>query len=638
MCGIVGYVGTQPLLPLLVESLQQLEYRGYDSAGVSFFNPTTGRIETHKATGKLVNLKNLVQNHPAYQPLPNAPVQVGIGHIRWATHGSPTQLNAHPHTSQNGLVTLVHNGIIDNFSVLKEALLAKGYVFHSETDSEVVAHLLEDLLKQGHTMPQALVQLQAQLEGAYALTILHANEPDTLYALRHKAPLVVGVGQAAGEFWVASDVVALVSHTNQVLYLDDGQMVSLSHGASGLTLYNAAGEVLTPTLERIQTGPLTIDKQGYKHFMLKEIYEQPSVLRRVLGQRLLGPAAPIALFNESKFAPEAQTGQPPAPIAPLLQGVQRLVILGCGTSYNAGLVAKYFMEGLVGLPIEVESAGEYRYRNGVVTPQTLVVAISQSGETADTLEALRKAKSGGCKTLVLTNRPDSLMAREADAVLDVRAGVEVSVCATKSFVAQMATLFLLGMYWAEQLNSASMELLTTLKEELVRLPVLMEQTLAHTEPCQRLATTYGSTRSMLFMARGIQYPAVLEGALKLKEISYIHAEAYSGAELKHGPIALLDEHMPVLAVLAQGPVFEKMLANCQEAKARHAKVVALTNAPLGAEQSTLFDAVVEYPLCHELLSPLLSSLPLQLLAYYTAEYLGKDVDQPRNLAKSVTVE
>jgi glutamine---fructose-6-phosphate transaminase (isomerizing) len=557
-------------------------------------------------------------------------IQVGIGHIRWATHGAPTVANAHPHHGQQGEVVLVHNGIIENFADLKQELQGQGCVFHSQTDTETVAHLVEETLKNtGHDFISAIAQVRKTLHGAYALTMMHKQAPGKLYVARQQAPLVIGVGQ--GEYWVGSDVVALVPYTNQIIYLEDGQYaeISVDHG---VRLYGPDDTPLDVTLHTIQTGPLTVDKKGYKHFMLKEIYEQPDVVRNALLERLSGIESTVQLANDSPVPEKATTT-----LSQLCEQVNRIVIIGCGTSYNAGMVAKYLIEELVRIPVAVEAAGEYRYRTPVLDAQTLVVAISQSGETADTLEALRMAIREGAKTIALTNRPDSTMAREVDAVVNVRAGVEISVCATKSFVAQIIALYLLAMLMCEARHLAA-DALTTLKKALFELPTQMEAALSSTEAVQKLARQYGNTHSMLFIARGIAFPVALEGALKLKEISYIHAEGYSGAELKHGPIALLDEHMPVLSLLAQGSVLDKMLSNCQEAKARAAQMIAVTNAPIPNGYETTFDDVLYYPACHEWMAPLLSSIPLQLFSYFTAEFLGKDVDQPRNLAKSVTVE
>ena len=632
MCGIVGYLGNREIARLLLESLRTLEYRGYDSSGIAIFNKASQDINIYKATGKLQNLVDVLPTDLMVEP-PNQGLQIGIGHIRWATHGAPTVENAHPHHGHHGEVVLVHNGIIENFAELKTDLQAKGYVFNSETDTETVAHLLEDILKASHqAFLPAVAELRRRLHGAYALTMMHKQAPGKLYVARQQAPLVIGVGQQ-GEYWVASDVVALVSYTNQIIYLEDGQYAELSQ-EEGVKLFDAENQAIAPKIHTIQTGPLTIDKKGYKHFMLKEIYEQPDVVRNALLERITSEASPVFIANDTPMPEKEATS-----IASLVQDVKRVIIIGCGTSYNAGMVAKYLIEELVRVPVEVEAAGEYRYRNPVVNGDCLVIAISQSGETADTLEALRLAIREGAKTIALTNRPDSTMAREVDAVINVRAGVEVSVCATKSFVAQIVALYLVGMLMCEQKQAAEkIAQLPALKKALLQLPILMEALLSNVEALQKLARKYGHYTSMLFIARGVGFPAALEGALKLKEISYIHAEGYSGAELKHGPIALLDESMPVVCLMSDGSVYDKMLSNCQEAKARSAKMIAVTNKNMPSGYENTFDDVVLYPACNEWVAPLLGSIPLQLFSYYTAEFLGKDVDQPRNLAKSVTVE
>lgn len=633
MCGIVGYLGKKAPVPLLVQSLKQLEYRGYDSSGLAVLDGETAGFFLVKAEGKLSNLEAKL-NGKAATAEGNGNLQVGIGHIRWATHGAPNHENAHPHPGHTGEIMLVHNGIFENFIQLRQSLIAEGVTFLSQTDTECASHLLEsNACKHPDNFMEAFRQSLHQLKGAYALCFMRKDAPNKLYVAKYQAPLVIGLGE--GEMMVASDTVALAPLTEHFIFLKDGQYAEISiaeNNVDGVRLFNLDGTPAELVVERLQTEALTIDKRGFKHFMLKEIYEQPDVLRNSLYGRLLSSELPIALLED-----EASIG-----LARQLKEVNRIVILGCGTSYNAGLVAKYFLEALVRLPVEVEAAGEFRYRNPVLDERTLVLAISQSGETADTLEAVKQAKQCGVKTLIITNRPESTMARVGDAVLAVRAGVEVSVCATKSFTAQLVVLYLLGLYLSEHRQSADSELLTHLKHELVRLPSILEQVLATVcEPLQAMAKQYGTVRDMIFIARGIQYPVALEGALKLKEISYIHAEGYSGAELKHGPIALLDANMPVLAVLAEGPLLEKMISNCQEAKARDAKLIGIISRnreeilhlPEG-----LFDSLLEIPATHELLSPLLTTVPLQLLSYYIAEYLGKDVDQPRNLAKSVTVE
>lgn len=635
MCGIVGYLGHKAPVPLIVNSLRHLEYRGYDSAGVAYLDDEN-LLQVYKASGKLMNLENILPGEVFVQGRGmgengNGHRHIGIGHIRWATHGAANDVNAHPHTGTRNEIALVHNGIIENFYELRKELQEKGQVFRTETDTESVVQLLEYLSQEEADFGKVILKALSKLQGAYALTVISKKHPDRLYAARNQAPLVVGVGQDADghpEYIVASDAVAIVQHTNQLIYLKDGEIAEIS--PNGVRIVNLEGQVVEPVLETISTDPLTIDKKGYKHFMLKEIYEQPDVVRNSLTGRLQSVHQPIWLVGNT---PEKQ-----AAFEQHLDAVERVVIIGCGTSFNAGMVGKYFIEELVQLPVEVDAAGEFRYRNPFVSPKDLVITISQSGETADTLAALRLARQKGAKVLTLTNREDSTMSREADFVMPVRAGVEVSVAATKSFTAQVTALYLLGIALAERRKACSAERIEALKAELLKMPAKIEQVLSGTEPIQALARKYGSARDVLFIARGVNFPVAMEGALKLKEISYIHAEGYSGSELKHGPIAMLDSNIPVVSVLTAGTVFEKMISNCQEAKAREARVIGISNAPVSAGIADTFEDIVMIPECEELLSPLLTTLPLQLLAYYMAEFLGKDVDQPRNLAKSVTVE
>ncbi len=634
MCGIVGYLGQKSPVPLIVDSLRTLEYRGYDSAGVAYLDDES-LLHVYKASGKLLNLEGILPNELRLPTLPaesvNGHRNIGIGHIRWATHGAATNVNAHPHTGSRQEIALVHNGIIENFYELRQELQAKGHQFVSETDTESVVQLLEHLAETETDFSKVILKALQKLQGAYALTVISKKFPNHLYAARHQAPLVVGVGKDQNgndEYIVASDAVAIVNHTNRLIYLKDGEIVEIS--PAGLRIMNLQGEQVEPVIETISTDPLTIDKKGYKHFMLKEIYEQPDVVRNSLTGRLQSIHQPIWILGDT---PE-QEGRFDAH----LSAINRIVIIGCGTSYNAGLVGKYFIEELVQLPVEVEAAGEFRYRNPFISDRDLVITMSQSGETADTLAALRLSHQKGAKVLTLTNREDSSMAREADFVMPVRAGVEVSVAATKSFTAQITALYLLGLSLAEKRQTLAPEQLESLKAELLKMPARIESVLHNTEPLQVLARKYGQARDVLFIARGVNFPVALEGALKLKEISYIHAEGYSGSELKHGPIAMLDSNVPVVSVLTKGPVFEKMISNCQEAKAREARLIGITNTPVPNELRDTFEDILEIPESVEHFSPMLTTIPLQLLAYYMAEYLGKDVDQPRNLAKSVTVE
>lgn len=653
MCGIVGYLGQKEPVGLIIDSLRQLEYRGYDSAGLALLNKD-GQLDVYKATGKLSNLENHLQEFHPEQSLPNGGrPRLGIGHIRWATHGGATHANAHPHVDAANLTALVHNGIIENHAEVRKALVMDGCTFNSETDTECVVQLMEAEAKrleeaQKNEQPakarkftegnrdafvEAALSTLPQLEGAWALAFVSTRQPNHLYAARRKSPLVIGVigdlqnPEDGLAFMVASDTVALANQTNKVIFLHDDEFAELR--PDGMTLWRWDGEhwhTVSPRVDTIQTGPLLLDKKGFRHYMMKEIHEQPDVLRNAMAERLTDVSAPVSLFSEAELDK--------------LATARRIVIIGCGTSYNAGLVGKYALEALTGIPTEVEAAGEYRYRDPVLDADTLLVVISQSGETADSLEAFRQAKKRhGVRDLVVTNREDSTLAREASCVVPVRAGIEVSVCATKSFLAQVMALYLLAMSLAERRKTVDKDTLARYKTAMLRLPAQLEAILADEEPIQAMAKKLTSARNVLFIARGFNFPVALEGALKLKEISYIHAEGYSGSELKHGPIAMLDETLPVIAVLTPGPVYEKMLSNCQEAAARDARMYAVSaELSLSEHHPDLFEGVLTIPTTEEWLSPLLTTVPLQLLAYHMAVHLGKDVDQPRNLAKSVTVE
>jgi len=643
MCGIVGYLGKQSVVPVIIESLRTLEYRGYDSAGIAFLGESDS-FHIYKSAGKLLNLEALLDANQDKQPLANGKNHIGIGHIRWATHGAANDTNAHPHLGADQEIAVVHNGIIENFAEIKRNLQAQGRTFVSETDSECIAQLMESLFNQAQeqsveSFRQVIREALKIMKGAYALSIINRRFPDRIFAVRNHAPLVVGHIEVANgqkpEFVVASDAIAVVPYTNKIVYLKDREIVELS-AAEGMSLTDLDGQPVDYHVEEVNMGPLQIDKKGFKHFMLKEIHEQPDVVRNSLSGRLCGADEPIRLLPmEAPDSPAVQT------LSTMLKTTKRIVVVGCGTSFNAGLVGKYFIEELVRLPVDVESAGEYRYRHQIIDQDTLVVAISQSGETADTLEATRQAMLHGAKILTITNREDSSLARESHVVLPVRAGVEISVCATKSFTAQVVVLYLLGLALAEVKGQCNTAVIHELKSGLLKIPTAIEAVLSNVDHIHTVAKVYSHFANMFFIARGINYPVAMEGALKLKEISYIHAEAYSGSELKHGPIAMLDENMPVVAVLTPGIVFEKLISNCQEAKARDAKLIGFSTVPLDDATANTFDDFYhmdDVENVMELLTPLVTTVPLQLFAYYVAEHLGKDVDQPRNLAKSVTVE
>lgn len=614
MCGIVGYIGNKPAVDILLDGLEQLEYRGYDSSGIAVKCPEA--IKVYKAEGKLKNLREELAPH-AYEISKST---LGIGHIRWATHGAPTVVNAHPHTCGCGKLVVVHNGIIENYKELKAELEAKGCKFRSQTDTETVAHLVALIYGEVKDLTKAVQMATKRLEGAYALCIMHNDEPNKLVATKRNAPLVVGVGE--NEYYVASDVPAIIKHTNKAIYIKDNQVVTLT--PNSLKLEDEFGGEVIPKVEVLPWEPVALSKMGFKHFMLKEIHEQPDVIRNILIGKLHTSDSPIVL-DEVKLTKEH------------LRKLNRIQVIACGTSLHAAMVGKYIIESFCGIPVDVEASSEYIYRKTVTDEHTLVIGVSQSGETADTLTAIKQAKSKGSHVLIITNRPDSTMAREADSLIPVSAGIEVSVAATKSYIAQLTSFYLLALYMAEIKESMPTKELNDIKAEMLVLPQKIEQILAHKEGIQACARKYANTRDFIYIARGINYPTALEGALKLKEISYINATGYPAGELKHGPIAMLDETMPVLSILMQGSVFEKLLSNSEEAKARNARMVALTNSS-DPKLDDLFDSIIKVPEVHEFLSPIIATIPLQLIAYYIAEFLGKDVDQPRNLAKSVTVE
>ena len=614
MCGIVGYVGNKKAVDILLEGLTSLEYRGYDSSGIAV--NVEGKVVLYKAAGKLQNLKDIVEKN--YAEISKS--TIGIGHIRWATHGAPTVENAHPHSCNCGKVAIVHNGIIENYKELRTKLEAKGCTFRSQTDTETVAHLVATKYGETHNLTEAVRLATKEIEGAYALCVIHQDVPNTIVATRRNAPLVVGLEE--GENFVASDVPALIQYTKKAMYLEDNQIVTLT--PDSYKVIDIDNNPLTLKVETLPWEPVALSKMGYKHFMLKEIHEQPDVVRNVLSGKLHA-------IDENVILKEVTLDREK------LKDLSRIQIVACGTSLHAAMVGKYIIEDFCGIPVDVEPSSEYIYRKTITDKNTLVIGVSQSGETADTITAVRQAKNRGSHILIITNRPDSTMAREADSLIPVNAGIEVSVAATKSYMAQLISFYLLAIYMAEVKNSMSQEDLADLKHELIVLPQKIEKVLAHKEDIQKCAKTFANSKDFIFIARGINFPTALEGALKLKEISYINATGYTAGELKHGPIAMLDESMPVLSILMKGKVFDKIMSNAEEAKARNARMIALTDST-ETKVDELFDCIMRVPEISEILSPALAIVPLQLLAYYIAEFLGKDVDQPRNLAKSVTVE
>ncbi len=614
MCGIVGYIGSKKAIDILLDGLTNLEYRGYDSAGVAV--SVDGRVQLYKAEGKLQNLKDVVEKN--YAEISKS--TIGIGHIRWATHGAPSIINAHPHTCNCGKVAVVHNGIIENFKELREKLEKEGCTFRSQTDTETVAHLVASKFAKTKDLTEAVRLATKEIEGAYALCVIHQDVKDTIVATRRNAPLLVGLGE--NEYYIASDVPAIIQYTKKAMYLDDNQIVTVT--PSSMKLIDIDNNPIQGKIETLPWEPVALSKMGYKHFMLKEIHEQPDVVRNVLSGKLRAMDEPITL-KEVTLDKEK------------LKNLSRIQIVACGTSLHAAMVGKYIIEDFCGISVDVEPSSEYIYRKTITDKNTLVIGVSQSGETADTITAVRQAKAKGSHILIVTNRPDSTMAREADSLVPVYAGIEVSVAATKSYMAQLISFYLLAIYMAEIKGSMDVNELKDLKHELIVLPQKIEKVLAHKEDIQKCARAFSGSKDFIFIARGINYPTALEGALKLKEISYINATGYTAGELKHGPIAMLDETMPVLSILMKGKVYDKILSNSEEAKARNARMIALTDSS-DTKLNELFDYIIRIPEISEILSPALAVVPLQLLAYYIAEFLGKDVDQPRNLAKSVTVE
>jgi glucosamine--fructose-6-phosphate aminotransferase (isomerizing) len=609
MCGIVGYVGRQESVPILLEGLRRLEYRGYDSSGVAVLNGDGLKIQ--KAAGKIGILEALLAKSPTRGT-------VGIAHTRWATHGEPNTKNAHPHTDCTKKIAVAHNGIIENYSTLKKALEKEGHKFTTDTDTEVIAHLIEKFY-QGN-LEKAVAQALRLLTGTYGLAVITADEPTKIVGARHGSPLVVGICDN-DEYILASDVSAIIRHTNQVVYLDDEEMVVLTPEGVRTT---TVGEVaVSKKVETIDWDLEQIEKAGYAHFMLKEIFEQPQSLRNTLRGRLMVAEGTARLGGLNMSEKE-------------LRGINRVVITACGTSWHSGLIGEYLIEELARLPVEVEYASEFRYRNPILTPGTVVLAISQSGETADTLAAMREARRKGIKVLGVCNVVGSTIARESDGGVYIHAGPEIGVASTKAFTSQVAALALLTLYLG-RLGELSPELGGELTRELSTIPDKMERILANADAIRGIARAYAHHNNFLYLGRGVNFPVALEGALKLKEISYIHAEGYPAAEMKHGPIALIDDNMPVVFICTQDSAYEKVLNNMEEVRARRGKIIAVAceGDEVVAQKA---DHVLFVPHALGPLMPLLAVIPLQLLAYYIALERGCDVDQPRNLAKSVTVE
>ncbi|PMB07866.1 glutamine--fructose-6-phosphate transaminase (isomerizing) [Fischerella thermalis CCMEE 5273] len=633
MCGIVGYVGTQAATEILLSGLEKLEYRGYDSAGVATI--WEGEVNCVRAKGKLSNLRSKLEHL-------QTPAQIGIGHTRWATHGKPEEYNAHPHMDTAMRVAVVQNGIVENYRELREQLKNQGHQFRSDTDTEVIPHLIAQFLKEEMALGQinsdslfleAVRKAVNKLQGAFAIAIISADYPDELIVVRQQAPIVIGFGQ--GEFFCASDTPAIISHTKAVLPLENGELARLT--PLGVEIYNFAGQRLKKHPRLLSLNPMMVEKQGFKHFMLKEIYEQPGVVRATLE----------AYFN-TDWHPENSSNSPINIGLPseLYADIEQIQIVACGTSWHAALVGKYLLEQLAQIPTQVQYASEFRYAPSPLTPNTLTIGVTQSGETADTLAALameQERRQGRepkyqARLLGITNRPESSLGHMVPHIINTLAGIEIGVAATKTFIAQLMAFYALALDLAYSRQTLPYESLEDILKGLRQIPKEIEATLESQEKLtEQLAHEFAETTDFIFLGRGINFPIALEGALKLKEISYIHAEGYPAGEMKHGPIALLDAKVPVVAIAMPGSVYEKVISNAQEAKARDSRLIGVTPVKDG-EAGEIFNDLIPVSFVDELLSPILTVIPLQLLAYHIAARRGLDVDQPRNLAKSVTVE
>lgn len=609
MCGIVGYIGPREVVPILLEGLEKLEYRGYDSAGVTV--PENGGLKVLKKVGKLAALKEKL-NGCSYEAC------IGIGHTRWATHGKPSDENAHPHTDCTGKFAVVHNGIIENYITLKEWLQSKGHVFHSQTDTEVLPHLIEHFYD--GDLVETVLKVIPKLEGSFAIAVVCAHEPDKMVAVRQDSPLVVGLGN--GENFLASDIPAILKHTRHTYILNDGEVVVLETGQ--VRVMDRKGNEIHKEVLEVNWEAEQAEKNGYDHFMLKEIHEQPRALRDTLSGRI-SPDGSAVLLDEVKLSAED------------VKGIKKIFITACGTAYHAGLVGKYIIERLVRLPVEVDIASEFRYRHPIIEPGTLVVVVSQSGETADTLAALREARRQGARVVAVTNVVGSSVSREADDVIYTWAGPEIAVASTKAYTTQLVAMYLLALYLAGVRETVQPDEIQDILLGMKKLASKAQTILDNTREVKDYAQEFAGCKDLFFIGRGLDYAVALEGSLKLKEISYIHAEAYAAGELKHGTLALIEDNMPVVALATQDTLFDKMVSNIQEVNARGASVVALAMKGL-TEVEKVTDKVVYIPKTHPLLAPVLTVIPLQLLAYHTAVARGCDVDKPRNLAKSVTVE
>jgi glutamine---fructose-6-phosphate transaminase (isomerizing) len=619
MCGIVGYVGNKQVVPLIIEGLRKLEYRGYDSAGIAVVDENH-ELTLRRAEGKLRNLEEAIRLNPLDGTY-------GIGHTRWATHGRPTEENAHPHRDSTGRIVVVHNGIIENYLQLKEMLRSKGHEFKTETDTEIVPHLIEEIMKSGLEFEPAVRETVKQLRGIFALSIISADVPDTIIVVREGPPVVIGLGD--GEFFVASDIPAILQHTRDVFYLGEREIAVLTKESVRVTDFD--GNAVEPKQQRITWDPIMAEKGGFKHFMLKEIYEQPRAVRDTVQGR-------VSLDTGKVYLDEMNISEAD------FQGVTSIKIAACGTSWHAGLAGKYMLEQLARVPVEVDYASEFRYRNPVLSETDLLIVISQSGETADTIAAMREAKLSGCKVLAICNVHGSMITREADGTILTHAGPEIGVASTKAFTSQMIALYLFALYLGQLRGKIDETKAKYHAQELAELPLKIETLLNDADSIEELSKEFFRVQDFLYLGRGINFPVALEGALKLKEISYIHAEGYPAGEMKHGPNALIDEKLPVVVVntkekgnAASELRYEKTHSNIVEVKARDGIIVSILTEG-DTMSSVVSDYIIEIPEASDLLAPILSVIPLQLLSYHIAVRRGCDVDQPRNLAKSVTVE
>ncbi len=613
MCGIVGYIGFRDAYPIIIKGLQRLEYRGYDSAGIALLD-LESHLNIYKKAGKVQDLENFIEEK-------DKSGVIGMGHTRWATHGAPTDRNSHPHESESGNLAIIHNGIIENYGALKEEMISRGHVFKSDTDTEVLIHLIEDIQnKAGIDLQQAVREALKEVIGAYAIVIMSKKDPEMLIAARKGSPLVIGVGKK--EYFIASDATPIVEYTNNVIYLDDNEIAYLK--TDELVIRTIDNTIKTPYVQELEIKLEMLEKGGYEHFMLKEIYEQPRSIYDCMRGRIYPLEGKVQLGGIKEYTEK-------------FKNAQRIIIVACGTSWHAGLVGEYLIEEYARIPVEVEYASEFRYRNPIINENDIVIAISQSGETADTMAAIEMAKEKGATIFGICNVVGASIPRLSHAGIYTHAGPEIGVASTKAFTAQVTALTLMAFYMAETKGTIAKSKLIGLLSELERIPKLVEKALQSDQYILSIAEKFKDVRNALFLGRGSGFPVALEGALKLKEISYIHAEGYPAAEMKHGPIALIDEEMPVIVIATKNSSYEKVISNIQEVKARKGVVIAIVTEG-DTEVTKMADYSIEIPHTDEAFLPLIATIPLQLLSYHIAVLRGCNVDQPRNLAKSVTVE